>query len=65
LISDTGTGIPLNVDALNRYSAEGTGIGLVIVRQIVTPTAKYFCSRQLKAPFTIELLKIAVPVVLA
>ncbi len=38
-ISDTGVGIPLDVDAFEPFMTtkkEGTGIGLVIVRQIVT-----------------------------
>ena len=38
-ITDTGTGIPLDVDAFEPFvttKKEGTGIGLVIVRQIVT-----------------------------
>jgi PAS domain S-box-containing protein len=38
-ISDTGTGIPLDIDAFEPFvttKKEGTGIGLVIVRQIVT-----------------------------
>lgn len=38
-ITDTGTGIPLDVDAFEPFMTtkkEGTGIGLVIVRQIVT-----------------------------
>jgi signal transduction histidine kinase len=37
-ITDTGTGIPLDVDAFEPFvttKKEGTGIGLVIVRQIV------------------------------
>jgi PAS domain S-box-containing protein len=38
-ITDTGTGIPLDIDAFEPFvtsKKEGTGIGLVIVRQIVT-----------------------------
>jgi signal transduction histidine kinase len=38
-ITDTGVGIPLDVDAFEPFvttKREGTGIGLVIVRQIVT-----------------------------
>jgi hypothetical protein len=38
-ITDTGTGIPLDVDAFEPFvttKKEGTGIGLVIVCQIVT-----------------------------
>jgi signal transduction histidine kinase len=38
-ITDTGTGIPLNIDAFEPFMTtkkEGTGIGLVIVRQIIT-----------------------------
>ena len=38
-ITDTGTGIPLDIDAFEPFMTtkkEGTGIGLVIVRQIVT-----------------------------
>jgi signal transduction histidine kinase len=38
-ITDTGVGIPLDVDAFEPFvttKKEGTGIGLVIVRQIVT-----------------------------
>lgn len=38
-ISDTGTGIPLDIDAFEPFTTTkktGTGLGLVIVRQIVT-----------------------------
>ena len=38
-ISDTGSGIPLDIDAFEPFvttKKEGTGVGLVIVRQIVT-----------------------------
>jgi two-component system sensor kinase FixL len=38
-ISDTGAGIPLDIDAFEPFvttKKEGTGIGLVIVRQVVT-----------------------------
>jgi two-component system, LuxR family, sensor kinase FixL len=38
-ITDTGTGIPLDIDAFEPFvttKKEGTGIGLVIVRQIIT-----------------------------
>ena len=38
-ITDTGTGIPIDVDAFEPFvttKKEGTGIGLVIVRQVVT-----------------------------
>jgi signal transduction histidine kinase len=38
-ITDTGVGIPLDIDAFEPFTTtkkEGTGIGLVIVRQIVT-----------------------------
>jgi signal transduction histidine kinase len=38
-ISDTGDGIPLDVDAFEPFMTtkkEGTGVGLVIVRQILT-----------------------------
>jgi two-component system NtrC family sensor kinase len=38
-ITDTGTGIPLDIDAFEPFVTtknEGTGIGLVIVRQVVT-----------------------------
>jgi PAS domain S-box-containing protein len=38
-VTDTGTGIPLDIDAFEPFvttKKEGTGIGLVIVRQVVT-----------------------------
>ena len=38
-ITDTGTGIPLDIDAFEPFlttKKEGTGIGLVVVRQVVT-----------------------------
>ena len=37
-ITDTGEGIPLDIDAFSLMTTkkEGTGVGLVIVRQIVT-----------------------------
>jgi PAS domain S-box-containing protein len=38
-LSDTGTGIPLEIDAFDPFvttKKEGTGVGLVIVRQIMT-----------------------------
>ncbi|HTN72153.1 MAG TPA: ATP-binding protein, partial [Methylomirabilota bacterium] len=38
-ISDTGTGIPIDVDAFEPFTTtkkSGTGLGLVVVRQIVT-----------------------------